>query len=279
MADDLISGDMFEDNAGLNPDVVIKESVEANANAPVESLEQPRGADGKFAPKTEAVAEPAAAQPVTPVTAEKPRVDPEQFKGYLDERDKRQKLETQLEEANRKLQAAQQPARIPSVNDPDFVQFQQQELARVQTETRFDVSETMARDKHGDEPVTKAMDWAMQKAMQSPAFAAEYIKQKHPIDWAVKQQKRDIALGEVGDDLDAYKARIIAEYTAANGAPQPNAAQTAIPAAVTNQPTAVASQPASPAPPRSLAHANPAGGLNTQVAPGEFAAIDTLFNR
>jgi hypothetical protein len=147
-------------------------------------------------------------------------------------------------------------------------------LQQQKTSIAFDLSETMAREKHGDEPVTQAMQWALQKAQQSPAFAAEYLKQKHPIDWAVKQQKRDATMSDIGDDPDAYVRRRAAELGLTGQATQTQASP------ATAAPPQPASQtPATQAPTRSIANATSAGGVQVVPPSGEFAAIDGMFNR
>lgn len=231
---------------------------------------QPRQPDGKFAPVA-----PTEAAPVVPAVddPEKAPVSRSDFKGYLDERDKRQKLEAEAKTLREQIAAFQnrQPQHIPSASDPEaFAQYVEQ----TKTNTVFDVSETMAREKHGDEPVAQAMDWALQKAQQSPAFAAEYLRQKHPIDWAVKQQKADKLVSEIGNDPEAYKARIIAEHLASIAANPTQAAQP-LQAATPN--------PSVPRPPRSLASQPNAGAppANAEVPdnPLEMLTADNLRKR
>lgn len=255
-------------------DPVREEAAPAQADA-----DRARDEQGRFAPKEAAKPNPAPQAPtIPPVAAD---VDPEkqpisraEFKGMLEWRDKAQRAEARAAELERQFQSQQKPPQIPSFQDnPEaFAQYLQQE----RTSLAFDMSETMAREKHGDEPVSKAMEWALQKSQQSPAFAAEYLKQKHPIDWAVKQQKRNALLDEIGDDVEAYKAKLIASHSAAAAPPQPQAAQPS-PAA---SPQPASQQPQTPAPSRSIANATSAGG-GVQVVPpsGEFAAIDGMFNR
>lgn len=274
---DGIGGEMFAADTGSTVDVTLPVTSQpaevpqpaAPAPAPQDSS-QPRQADGKFAPKEPAPAAPPAPQPVD----QKPKVDPEQFKGYLDERDKRKALERELQELKSRQTVA--PAPVPSIQtDPEaFAEYQQHLVQQTRTNTIFDVSETMAREKHGDDAVASAMEWALQRAEQSPAFAAEYIKQKHPIDWAVKQQKRDTTLNEIGDDADAYVRRRAAELGLIVGAAPPSQAVAPIPAAIP-QPAPTA-QPA-PAPlPRSIASAQAAGSGVGAVTTGEFAALDLV---
>lgn len=257
------------------------EPARADAAPPViPAADRPRDEQGRFASQDAAPQAPAPAAPIPPANAdaetEKQPITKAEFKGMLEERDKRHKAEAKAAELERRIQqfeSQQQPPQIPSASDPEaFAQYLQQQ----KTNTVFDVSETMAREKHGDELVSKAMDWALQRAQQSPAFAAEYLKQKHPIDWAVKQQKREATLNDIGDDPDAYVRRRAAELGLTGQAnPQPQAAQPA---------TAASPQPASqqqqtPAPTRSIANAMSAGGAGVVPPSGEFAAIDGMFNR
>lgn len=275
MANDVLEGmdDMFADSGAVTqpepqvtPEPVQPEPVPATTP---EKTEQPRAADGTFAPK-----EPVQPTPTPEPVQQKPLIDADQFKGYLEEREKRQALERRIKELESQ-KPVDQP-QIPSVQtDPKaWEAYQQQLVQQTRTNTIFDVSETMAREKHGDEPVTQAMDWAMQRAQESPAFAAEYLKQKHPIDWAVKQQKRDSVMSKIGDDPDAWVRARYAELTAAPPQTQAQPSQAAPP-----QLAAPAAAPVQQ-PPRSIATATAAGGGVNLVPPaGEFAMADELFNR
>ncbi len=204
------------------------------------------------------------ATPAAPAAVEPPKHDGIPMAVALDWRDELKATKKRLAE----LEARPAPQAPSVTEDPEaFARYQADLVSSTRTGTIFDVSETMAREKHGDEPVTKAMDWAMQQAQLSPAFAAEYLKQKHPIDWAVKQQKRHALLDEMGDDPEAYVARKIAEKSAA--APAASQAQPA-PAA----PAAALVQPVAPKPtPRpSLASSPSAGGHQTVPTRDSFDA-------
>lgn len=274
---DVLDGmdDMFADSDAVQPQTtpqVTPEPVQPLEPAPAptpEKADQPRAADGTFAPK-----EPVQPTQTPAPVQQKPLVDPEQFKGYLEEREKRQALERRLKELESRA-PIEQP-QIPSVQtDPAaWEAYQQQLVQQTRTSTIFDVSETMAREKHGDEPVSQAMEWAMERAQQSPAFAAEYLRQKHPIDWAVKQQKRDVVMSKIGDDPDAWVRARYAELSAAT----PN--QAAQPFQAASPQSAAAPAQAVPQPPRSIATATAAGGgANVVPLAGEFAMTDELFNR
>lgn len=266
----------------------------AHGNVPLETpVETPPEPQRETAPATTAAerardeqgrfASPEAAKPapVTPTPAPTPAVTPDadpekqpisraEFKGYLDEKAKRKAAEDRATALEARIQnfERQQPTQIPSAADPEaFAQYIQQQ----KTDLAFDMSETMAREKHGDEPVTQAMDWALQRAHQSPAFAAEYLRQKHPIDWAVKQHKRDAVMSQVGDDPDAFVRRRAAELGLIGQAPPQTDAppsQAASPQPASDPP------PQAPVPTRSIANATSAGGLQAVPPQGEFAALD-----
>lgn len=220
----------------------------------------PPVAETPVATPTQAVTQPPAiVQPEPPKAVVEPaKTEPGHIPiaALLDEREKRRKAEERaaaLEAQNRR------PQQTPSVqDDPEaFAQYIQNLTERASVSSRFDVSETLATEKHGEDTVKAAMQWGMERSQQSPAFAAEYLKQKHPIDWAVRQHKREKLVSDIGDDADAWVRKRYAELTpAAPAAPQ--AQPQAAPAAP--QPVA---QPATPRP--SLASAPSAGGLQTPV--------------
>lgn len=246
--------------------------------------EQPRDEQGKFAPKADAAPAPApaAAAPApeapipapapTPAPTPEPKHEPVPLATFLDIRDKLKAAEKRLAELDR----AQPSQPVPSAtDDPEGYAAYLNDIANAtRINTRFEMSEALARDKHGDDTVQQAMDWAMEQAKTSPAFAAEYVQQKHPIDWAVKQQKRHALLTTIGDDPEAYIAAEIAKRLAASPAPTPEPQQ-ASPAA---SPPQVATPAPAPAAPRSIASA-PAAGASQHVTPsGPGSAFEATFS-
>lgn len=242
---------------------------------------QPRDEGGRFASQqpVEAVPAPVAPEPA-PVEQPAPVAVPEPVKqepghipitALLDEREKRQRLERELSD----LRSRQQPEPPPTFQTPEEIAtYVQREAANAAWSAKVDFSESSAREKHGDATVEAAIQWGLQKCEQEKAalgfspFAVEQMRQRHPIDWVVRQQKRDAFLNEVGDDVEAYKAKLLA-------ASQPAAPDNPAPPA----PAAASPQPAAPkpAPPRpSLASAPTAGGI--QVVPA-VAPFDAVFNR
>jgi hypothetical protein len=199
----------------------------------------------------------------------------------LDWRDRMKKAEDELAALKAKQATQTPPEPVPSFkDDPDgLAAYLAEQTNRTAIGTRFDISELTAREKHGDEAVTAAMEWGMQRSQESPAFAAEYLKQKNPIDWAVKQMKRAKLLDSIGDDEDAYFTAQAEKrgYVKAPPVPAPAGAAPAAPA--TTQPQAAAPAPTQPAPQAaptlSLASAPSAGGPAI-VPAGDFAAFDAL---
>lgn len=234
-----------------------------DANTPAAEVDAgpARGPDGKFisqADPPEPQPEPApieveAAQP-PPVQQPEPGHVP--LSAVLDEREKRQALERELAELRR--QHAQAPApQVDPYEDP-VAHVEQRVL-----NTKLDMSEEMARSKHGDDLVNQARDWAMAKMGQSPAFQQEVLSNRHPYEYAVQAYQRDQMVSQLTPaDLAAFKAWQAAQ------------------ASLQTAPAAVAAAPPQPvaAPPRSLASATSAGGMQA-VPTGDGQAFDALFKR
>ena len=259
------------------------ETVTTPAPAPTSSApsEQPRDEVGRFAAKpadapapAPAAAAPAPVAPTpapaaTPAPTQEPKQEAIPLATALDWRDRMTAAERRLKQLEHQ---PAQPRQVPSAQaEPEAYAAYLENIANeTRVNTRFEMSEALAREKHGDDATQKAMDWAMEQAQTSPSFAAEYLQQRHPIDWAVKQQKRHALIAVIGDDPEAYIAAEIAKRTQAATAPQP---QTATPAAA---PPPQAAQPA-PAAPRSIAH-SPSAGASQHITPsGPGRAFDAAF--
>jgi hypothetical protein len=198
---------------------------------PQETVERPRDESGRFAPK-----EPA----MVPVTA------------LQQERERRQAIERQLEQERTRPE-------VPDLyQDPEaFAAFQQQQAQSVALNVKLDLSEDMAREKHGDEAVDQARDWALAKFASNPAFQQEVMSQRNPYGFVVNQYKREQMLASVNpDDLAEFQA-----WKAAKANPL--------------------SHPSPPiAPPRSIASAPSAGTAKPGQEPlYAGAAFDATFSR
>lgn len=212
--------------------------------------------------------EPVIETPVEPVAAEPhpfvaPVVPPVHEPGFvpiaaiMDERDKRKAVEEQL----RALLAQQQPQQVPDpIEDPEGAFAHQQALTQQAVlNSKLDISEDLARDKHGEETVDAAKNWALQKFSQSPAYQAEVLRQRNPYAFVVKEYQKEQTLQKLGtpDDIDGYLA-----WKAAQTQIQQQAAE-----AVTSQPTV---------PTRSIASATSAGGAQ-HIATGPGVAFGDTF--
>jgi hypothetical protein len=187
------------------------------------------------------------------------------------ERDRRQNAERELE-ALRKQSAPAQPAPQPQAipdrwDDPDgYEAYQAEQQQAAILNVKLDLSEDMARGKHGEDLVDAAKAWALQRFEQSPAYRQEVLSHRNPYEKAVLDYRRDQVATEVQpDELEEYRAW---KATKANPAPQPIPA----PAALAPAP---APRAAPPPPPRSIAAAPSAGGpAHVPSGPGQaFAAV------
>lgn len=189
---------------------------------------------------------------------------------FLDMRDKQKDAERRAADYERQLAEArasqQQRPQIPDpFDDPTgFAAYQNQSVQEAVMGQKFETSDLIARQSHGDETVEAATAWAMEKAKANPVFAAEYMKERHPIDWIVRQHKRDSLMQQVGEDPDEFVRRRAVEL-GLTASPTP-------PTVVAPQPTVTAPK----APPRSLVNAPSHGGVS-EVPLGKLAGLDTVF--
>jgi len=186
---------------------------------------------------------------------------------FLDMRDKLKEAERRAAE----LEAAkpQQPQNAPDpYDDPQgYAAYQSQQVQAAVLANKFEMSDVIARQAHGAEAVEAATTWAAERAKSNPAFAAEYMREAHPIDWIVRQHKRDGLLSQIGEDPDEFVKRRAAELGLIATAP-------AVP--VTPAPQQQVPQPK--APPKSLVNAPSHGGVS-EVPTGRLAGMDTVFPR
>jgi len=185
---------------------------------------------------------------------------------YLDTRDENKELKRRLAE----LEARQKQPQAPDpVDDPDgYARHHEQRFEQKLTAQKFEMSDVMARQAHGKETVETAMEWALNRAQTDPVFAAQYMRETHPIDWIVRQHKQDGLIKQIGEDPDDFVRRRAAEL----GLIAPPAGQE-LPEPATPQP---APKPAAPTP--SLV-SMPSGGGVSAVPLGLQPAIEAVFPR
>lgn len=228
----------------------------------------PRAADPAPAPEPVA-AEPAPAAeplpdavPADPVVEVKPEPVMVPLAALHETRDKVKDLEARLAALAPKAPAPE----IPDPNlDPDaHTAYRLAETNAAIANTRLDMSEAFAREKHGEELVDAARDWALTRFQQSPAFHQEVLNQKNPWGYAVQQFQRQSAVDKLGDtsEIDAFLA-----WKAAQG----QGSTIPVPAAAADL------QPAPAIPTRSLASAPSAGGGIDAGPTGPGVAYANLF--
>ena len=218
------------------------EQPEPNAEAPPEA-EAPETVEGKGDENTPA-APPAASEEKQPSNVP--------LAALLDEREKRQRIERELEELRRWRQQ-QENAAQPK---PDFYENPEAVLAQQQqafqhaiTSATLKQSRFLAERDHGADVVAEAYAYFDQHPEQSAAL----LKEPSPFHAAVEHYKRQKLLTEVGNDPEAWRAQQEAEIRA--------------------KLEAELAQRKPAAPPRSLASAPSAGGETH--SPG--SAFDELF--
>ena len=254
-------------------------------------LDQPRDDAGRFASKSEdsqpapvtpepPVSEPPASQqPVQEAPAEptlsQPSVAPVQpppgyipIAAVLDEREKRQKFERELEEYKRREAEAQRkpPQPLDPIADPEAFERQLNErIEKVRWDAITTASLVAAVRHHGQEKVKAAEEWLQQELQSNPALWQTIQRQPDPYDFVVTQHQRTLRIAKLGDEDPETFAQKWAE---ANGYVKATQAQAVGGAAPSPQPIL---------PRPSLASAPSAGGKapNVPVGPGE--AFNAVF--
>jgi hypothetical protein len=109
----------------------------------------------------------------------------------LDEREKRQRLERELEEYRRKAQEAERPQQpIDPIADPDgFNRQLEMQRAKDRWEIITSISHATASRQHGAEKVKAAEDWLAGELQQNPHFWATVQRQVDPYDFVVQSHQ------------------------------------------------------------------------------------------
>jgi hypothetical protein len=248
-------------------------------------LDIPRDGQGRFAPKettqpapdtppppaSPAPPEPQA-QPAPEAASPSPGTPPPGWipmAAVLDEREKRQKFERELEDYKRKVEelTRQAPEVVDPIADPEaFNRHIQHEIARARWDAITSVSYATALRHHGADKVKQAEEWLQQELQSNPGLFANVQRQPDPYDFVVQQHQRTLRLSKIGDDDPEAWAQKWAE---ANGyvkaMTQPGAGGAApIP-------------PTAPLPRPSLASAPSVGGKSPHVPQGPGSAFDAVF--
>lgn len=166
--------------------------------APVEAAPEPQAEQPPAPPQ------PASPPPASPEPAAPPQDAAWQMKALLDERDKRQALQRQYEETQRRLQEyearQQQQPEVDPFTDPDgYKQSLEAQLERKMENRLFAQSEYFAAQQHGAETVQTAMQWLGSELQRDPSIWSKIKDNPHPADFVVKLHKRSQGLAKLGD--------------------------------------------------------------------------------
>lgn len=185
------------------------------SGAPVESEEVKAESQETVEPKGEQVTKAEVEEPKAEVeTKDEPpssdnKIDPDQFKGYLDEREKRQKLEAELIEMRKQIEAKAEPAKeVDPLVDPEG--FKQQMRHEMNVEL-FEMKRELMASQHDDWPQAEA--WINEKIGESAVIRAQLEGSKNVLADSYKLYKDHLALEEL-KDVDGLKARLREEVRA-----------------------------------------------------------------
>jgi hypothetical protein len=129
----------------------------------------------------------------------------------------------QLEEAKRPppapaQQVQQQPPQIPNpaVDPAGYHAWAEGERVKGEINQRLNFSELIMRKELGAEKVDAIIADFKEAAQANPSLTAQLYAHPHPYEFAAKQVEIARAQKEIGTDPAAYRAKIIAEFQAAN---------------------------------------------------------------
>ncbi len=176
------------------------------------TLEEPVVKDAEPAKADAPVAEPVkgdlAAPPAAPVNT--PAGIP--IQAVLDERDRRQKAERELEELRRWKADLERQKQTPDfLEDPEArMQLERQNISQMITDVRLQQSSWLAEKDFGKDVVEAALAYFD----DHPHLSHQFLSSPSPLHAAVEYYKRQKVADEVGTDPAAYRAKIEAELRA-----------------------------------------------------------------
>ncbi len=258
-------------------------------------LDQPRDETGRFASKSDTQPATEAFAPEPPPAPEPPEATPpvqdqeasngqpsagnvQPPPGYipmaalLDERDKRQKYERELETYRKQAEEARRappPAPIDPITDPEgFEASINQRLEKARWDAITSVSHSMATRHHGADKVKAAEEWLAGELQNNPHLWQTVQRQVDPYDFVVQQHQRTLRLAKIGDDDPESWAE---KWAAQNGYVKADQQHQAASGGAAPSPTQT------PLPKPSLATARSAGGTAPRVPMGPGAAFEGVF--
>lgn len=185
------------------------------------TTEEPTGEPQTEPPQEETPAEP---EPEAPEPEAKPETaeegsppEPEKPSGtvpiaaLLDEREKRQRFERELEELRKAKEV--EPAKVPDVLDDQegFVNHFKSELQSVAWNTRVEISQDVMRAQHEDYDTVEAKFVEMVK--ENPELARKLSESTMPAKFAYETVKKAERLAAL-ENVDEWEAKKVAELKA-----------------------------------------------------------------
>lgn len=242
-------GDAWLEDEGVKPD---DESQAETVEAEVTEAQEPEK-DAEVATEE---------GPANEAEEQAEKFNPTLYREMKEERRKRQEAEQKAQELERRYQEAQAKVpqapkpRLDAYEDPEGVNaFFEQRIQQEAFQIRADLSRERALEKHGQETVDAATQWAIQRAATDPAFDSQIGKAQWPADFVVAEYKRSQTLEALGGrDLDELVKERAEEYAKSQGwivSPE-------------GQPSSL--KPSQPTPPRSLANVPSTGSKQTANA-------------
>lgn len=241
---------------------------EVLSNEPQTAVEEPE-------PVIEAAVEPEPEpepQPEVEKSHERPEPGFVPIAAIMDERDKRKDLERQIAELRSQNEV---PAAPDPYDDPQaYSAYMRGELDKALQAQKVDMSWQFAVSQHGEEGVTKAREWALEKAQKDPGFRAqldtEFATQAMPIEWVVQQHRASEQMGKLGGKSldDWFNEELARRNATATSAPVEVAAPVAI----------IPATKAAP-PPRSIASDNGTATRAPVDTGNPMADLDAIFSR
>lgn len=206
--DQLLNDEPLEDAAETQP----VETAPEVAELPQEAPDGPaRGPDGKFLPKQETGVNDAGPPP--------DKLPQEDYKAIREEREKRQRLEAELEALKQQFQSQQPkepPAPPPSVWEDENAwggQLVNSAVAQSTYQSKLLMSEMLVSQQHED--FAEIKDKLMEFVGANPAINQQVAESQHPWMTAYKAFKNQQAMQELGaTDLETLRAKIREELQA-----------------------------------------------------------------
>jgi hypothetical protein len=198
----------------------------APEKAAPEAKAEPAAKPDKAKPEPEDEADPPEAlegEPVIPRRAyEDERRKRQDWKARAVEAETKHKdLQRQFEDAQRRAtapppqqQAPPQPPPDPATNPQGWAQHVVQQQQAALLNERLNNSEMMLSDKIGAEKLSEYVNEFRQMANADPTLFGKLYSQPHPYAWLTREVDRLRLVRDVGDDPQAFRAKIEAEARA-----------------------------------------------------------------